>query len=87
MKKESLEHIGTILAITASAISLIGALVNNLFLLHFEAMVFWMVSNPILCAWALGSSKGWWNGGVSTGALAIMYLVFTVSYFYGLVIS
>lgn len=41
---------GWILAIMGSGFSLVGALVNNIFLLHTEAMWFWTISNPLLLA-------------------------------------
>jgi hypothetical protein len=47
-------------------------------------MWFWMLSNPILFVWAYGNIKNWWNGGISVEALAAMYIIFTITNFYGL---
>jgi hypothetical protein len=76
--------IGSTLAVTGSTLSLVGALANNLFLAHALAMQLWMMSNPILAGWAIGQRKGVWNGGLSMDALIVMYLIFTVTNFYGL---
>lgn len=80
----SFEWIGSSLAVTGSILSIAGTLVNNLWLKHRTAMKVWAVSNPILCVWAVGVLLGIWNGGLSIVALLIMYLVFTVTNFYGL---
>jgi hypothetical protein len=48
-------------------------------------MWIWMPSNIILLVWAIGNSIGWWDGGLSGVALAIMYSIFTISNTLGLV--
>jgi len=80
-----MKNIGVGLAITGSVLSLIGALVNNLFLMHTQAMYFWMASNPILLAYFIGMDKGMWNGQhLSNRSLILLYLIFAASNFYGL---
>ena len=78
------DTIGAALAISGSIISLVGALLNNIFLDHKAAMRLWMVSNPILALWSIGAALYWWNGGLSAAAMFAMYAVFTVSNWYGL---
>lgn len=80
----NLEYLGPVLAITGSILSIVGTLVNNLYLEHRWAMKVWAISNPILSVWALGVLWGYWNGGMSIAALLVMYLVFTVTNYYGL---
>jgi hypothetical protein len=85
VKNLTVERIGPVLAIAGSALSLLGALVNNLFLLHTLAMEFWMISNPLLLAYFIGLDSHWWNGQhLSTRALICLYFLFTISNFYGL---
>jgi hypothetical protein len=76
--------IGSSMAISGSIISVAGALINNLKHDHRRAMRLWMVSNIMLLAWSAGFISGLWNGGVSVGALMAMYLIFSVSNFWGL---
>ena len=76
--------IGTTLAISGSAISIIGTLYNNLLRQHYRAMCIWMISNILLLAWAWGMSEGWWDGGISGKALVVMYGIFTATNLYGL---
>lgn len=79
-----LAEIGAGLAIGGSIISVAGALINNLKHNHRGAMKLWMFSNVMLLAWSSGYLYGIWNGGLSVGALMVMYLVFAVSNFWGL---
>ena len=81
---EVLALAGSVLAVSGSIISVAGALVNNLQHNHRGAMQLWMFSNLILLAWSMGYLAGLWNGGLSVGALMVMYLVFAVSNFWGL---
>lgn len=85
--QKHLDAIGTTLAVAGTVISIIGTLVNNVALSHVAAMWAWMLSNPLLLAWAYGTYKKWWNGSISIEALGVMYFVFTVTNFYGLFIS
>ena len=78
------DGVGTALAVCGSILSLSGALVNNLFLMHTMAMWFWQASNPILFLWAYGTYKKWWDGGISIEAIGIMYFVFSITNAYGL---
>jgi hypothetical protein len=80
----STTSIGSALAISGSFLSILGTLVNNIWLDHTLAMGIWMFSNPILFAWAYGNDKKWWDGGLSIKALAITYAIFTITNFYGL---
>lgn len=79
-----LAEIGSGLAILGSSISVVGALVNNLKHDHHRAMELWMFSNVMLLMWSIGYLAGYWNGGLSVGALMIMYFIFTISNFWGL---
>lgn len=72
------------LAIAGSMISIYGTCKNNLWHDHHGAMVVWMYSNIILLVWAAGNCLGYWDGGLSAGALAIMYAVFSITNLYGL---
>jgi hypothetical protein len=76
--------IGTICAILGSILSIIGALTNNLYHDHHGAMEWWMYSNTLLLIWCVGNLGGLWDGGLSVGAISVMYLIFTVSNLYGL---
>ena len=80
------KKIGPVLAISGSVLSIFGALLNNLWLDHAGAMGLWMFSNVLLLAWAYGYDKELWDGGLSGKALVAMYLVYTVTNFYGLFI-
>lgn len=80
-----LNDIGAAIAIIGSVISISGTLTNNLWHKHRLAMWIWMPSNIILLVWAIGNSIGWWDGGLSGVALAIMYSIFTISNTLGLV--
>jgi hypothetical protein len=84
MGDSTLALIGSSMAISGSIISVAGALINNLKHDHRRAMRLWMVSNIMLLAWSAGFISGLWNGGVSVGALMAMYLIFSISNFWGL---
>jgi hypothetical protein len=75
---------GPVLAIIGSLISIIGALINNCWHDHHGAMELWVFSNVMLLIWSVGYLGGLWDGGLSVGALMVMYLIFTVSNLYGL---
>ena len=83
----TLEAFGVALAIGGSSLSIIGTLYNNLKLDHHKAMHLWMLSNPLLLIWAVGYGYHLWNSSLSAGALVLMYLVFTVTNFYGLFVK
>jgi hypothetical protein len=87
LKPQTLDTIGTALAISGSALSIIGTLINNCALDHIGAMWCWLISNPLLLVWAIGNWKGIWNGGTSITALIVMYFVFFVTGAYGLFVA
>lgn len=76
--------LGSVFALVGSAVSILGALLNNLFLEHKYAMQLWMFSNILLLVWATGFYLGYWNGGLSGFFLMVMYFVFAISNAYGL---
>jgi len=79
MSSEYCQKIGTTLAVTGSILSIIGILVNNLWLDHTLAMYLWLFSNPALALWAIGVWQGYWDGGLSIKAITVMYLIAFVS--------
>lgn len=76
--------VGICLATGGSILSIIGTLINNLRHNHVGAMKIWGFSNPMLATWAVGYLMGWWNGSLSVGAMLVMYLVFTITNWWGL---
>lgn len=75
---------GIFLVVAGSGLSILGTLLNNVYLNHRAAMLIWMLSNPLLLIWAVGYGLGLWDGGLSAAALAMMYGFFTVTNWYGL---
>lgn len=75
---------GLPLALIGTAISLYGIYLNNQKHDHTGAMTVWFWSNPILTLYFVGQAMGWWNGGLSSAAMAGLYAVFTVSNWKGL---
>lgn len=74
-----------VLAIIGSILSLVGALVNNLWLDPLLARKIWMFSNPVFLGYFVGADLKWWNGQhISTRALIVTYSVFTVTNFISL---
>lgn len=84
MSENKYETLGITIVIVGTILSIVGTLCNNITLDHYEAMKFWMISNPLLLVWAIGKLRKWWDGGLSIGALAVMYFVFAVTNWYGL---
>ena len=80
------QDLGLDLAVVGSAISIIGVLLNNVFLLHTSAMQVWVISNLIFVIYFYGRRKDYWNGGISDTIMCGMYCVMLVSGLYGLVI-
>jgi hypothetical protein len=78
------ENIGLDLAVIGSAISIIGVLLNNIFLMHHEAMMVWVASNTILMVYFYGNWKGLWDGGLSSEVICLTYAVMLVSGGWGL---
>ena len=76
--------LGFPIAITGTAISLYGIYLNNQKHDHVGAMRIWFWSNPILTIYFVGQALGFWNGSLSSAAMAGLYGVFTVSNWKGL---
>ena len=76
--------VGSALAIAGSLVSLYGACVNNLYHEHRKAMKIWAVSNLLLLLWAIGYTAGWWDGAIAGVALIVLYLVYSITNFWGL---
>jgi len=79
-----LQALGIFLVIAGSGFSILGTLLNNVYLAHRAAMLIWMLSNPLLLIWAVGYGLELWDGGLSAAALAMMYGIFAITNFYGL---
>ena len=79
LQPQTLPTIGTTLAVSGTAISIIGATINNLSLDHLYAMQIWRVSNIALFCWSFGLWRKYWEGGLSGAALCGMYLWFAVT--------
>lgn len=80
-------QIGSTISIVGSTIGTVGAIVNSLWLNHNLAILVWVISNPILLIWAIGGHNKWWEGGLSYAALIIMYVAFTVSGIYAVIVG
>lgn len=76
--------LGLPVAILGTVISLYGIYLNNQKHDHTGAMLVWFWSNPILTIYFIGQTLSWWNGGLSSAAMAFLYGVFTVSNWKGL---
>ena len=72
-------NIGAALGIAGSVVALIGSLAVNLLHDQLLAREIWLLSNPLLLAWAIGAQKRWWGNGLGIGAIVGMYAVYTVS--------
>ncbi len=59
--------------------ALIGSLAVNLLHDQFLAREIWLLSNPLLLAWAIGAQKKWWGNGLGIGAIVMMYLIYTIT--------
>jgi hypothetical protein len=78
------KNLGLDLAVIGSSISIIGVITNNVFLMHREAMIIWCGSNILLMVYFYGHWKGWWDGGVSSATLCVLYGVMLVTGLWGL---
>ena len=78
-----IKDIGLDLAVIGSALSIVGVLLNNVFLMHREAMLVWIASNIILMVYFYGHWKDWWDGGISSEVIFVMYCVMFISGLYG----
>lgn len=81
------QNAGSALSVVGSAIGTIGSIINTVWFAHNAAILIWMISNPLLLVWAIGGQKKWWGGGLSYSALIIMYITFTLSGVYAVVIG
>ena len=84
MTSEQFSGIGADLAVLGTIVSSCGVVANNIYLDHILAMQIWVISIIILCLWAFGLYKRWWDGGVSGAALCLMYAFMLVSGVWGL---
>jgi len=73
------KHIGAILIISGTVISVAGAFVNNVYLDHILAMHIWRFSNIIMFGWAIGIYKEWWCGGLPSLFLCGMYAFYGIT--------
>jgi len=81
----STDHIvGELIVIFATAISLIGVVLNNLSLNHTAAMYWWAISNIMFAGFFYGQYKGWWNGGLPSAILCGFYIFCFVTGLWGL---
>ena len=71
--------IGAALGIAGSVVALIGSLAVNLLHNQLLAREIWLLSNPLLLAWAIGAQKKWWGNGLGIGAIVMMYAIYTFS--------
>ena len=72
-------NIGAALGIAGSIVALIGSLAVNLLHDQLLAREIWLLSNPLLLAWAIGAQKRWWGDGLGIGAIVMMYLIYTIT--------
>ena len=72
-------NVGAALGVAGSVVALIGSLAVNLLHDQLLAREIWLLSNPLLLAWAIGAQKKWWGNGLGIGAIVMMYLVYAVT--------
>ena len=72
-------NIGAALGIAGSVVALIGSLAVNLLHDQLLAREIWLLSNPLLLAWAIGAQKKWWGNGLGIGAIVTMYAIYTIT--------
>ena len=72
-------NLGAALGIAGSVVALIGSLAVNLLHDQLLAREIWLLSNPLLLAWAIGAQKKWWGNGLGIGAIVMMYAIYTFS--------
>ena len=78
--------IGTVLALTGTAISMIGVVYNNCVLMHTLAMEIWVFSNAIFVIYFYGRLCGKWDGGLPDALLCLNYIVMLVTGIWGLML-
>jgi hypothetical protein len=79
-----LRNIGLDLAAFGSFVSILGVILNNVFLMHREAMIIWCGSNIVLAIYFYGLSKDYWEGGLSAKIICGTYVFSLVSGVWGL---
>jgi hypothetical protein len=79
-----IENIGLDLAVVGSGTSIVGVFYNNVLLRHTDAMLIWCVSNVLLMTFFYGQYKRWWDGGLSSEVVCVMYGIMLVSGIWGL---
>ena len=72
-------NVGAALGIAGSVVALIGSLAVNLLHDQLLAREIWLLSNPLLLAWAVGAQKKWWGNGLGIGAIVTMYAIYTIT--------
>jgi hypothetical protein len=83
-KRMDSKTIGTSLSIIGTIISIIGVIFNNIFLLHYLAMLIWVPSNLIFFINFLGRRLNYWDGHLTDTVMCINYLVMLLSGLYGI---
>jgi hypothetical protein len=73
------KDVGAALGIAGSVVALIGSLAVNLLHDQLLAREIWLLSNPLLLAWAIGAQKRWWGNGLGIGAIVMMYAIYTIT--------
>lgn len=76
--------VGLPIAVIGCLISIYGVYILNQRHDWRGAQRMWMWSNPIFVLYFAGQTIGYWNGGLSSAAMAILYLVMTVSNLHGM---
>jgi len=84
LSNEQVRNIGTTIAITGCIISGIGVIANNVLLDHILAMQVWRFSNILFVVYFFGNWKRWWEGGLSSGVMCILYVAFALTNEWGL---
>ena len=79
-------NVGAAFGVAGSVVALIGSLAVNLLHDQLLAREIWLLSNPLLLAWAIGAQKKWWGNGLGIGAIVGMYGVYTVTGIFSFVI-
>ncbi len=71
--------IGAALGIAGSVVALIGSLAVNLLHDQLLAREIWLLSNPLLLAWAVGLQCGYWKNKIGIEAVTAMYLTYAIT--------
>jgi hypothetical protein len=76
-------NIGLDLAVIGSAICVIGVLLFNIFRMYREATIILCISSIIFMVYFYGQWKDYWDGGLSSEVIFMMYCVLTAIGLYG----